>query len=162
MKRISMTTLWVLANAAVWIGGSALLWISLLPEPAPAALDASPGLAPTDTTIRLAEASADALTRAPVFSRDRAAINPPGSAPATVPAPPEALPRLVGILRGADGAQRAVLEGSDGTTRRTLGEHADVGGWQVREIQAKAVILTRGAESVELRLGPTAPAERTH
>lgn len=163
MKRVPVTMLWVLANVAVWIGGSAWLWTVLLaaPAPAPPALDARPA-APTETAIRLAEASTGALTKAPVFSRSRAAINPPGPAPAAAVTAPETLPRLVGILRGADGTQRAVLEGSDGATRRSLVVHADFDGWRVQEIQAKAVLLSRGTETVELRLGPTAPAALTH
>lgn len=159
MKPISATTLWALTNLAVWAGGSTVLWSMLAAAPSPADPDAGPGRSPKDAAVRLAEASAGALTSAPVFSRGRAPINPPGPEPAAAPVALEAPPRLVGILRGPDGARRAVLEGRDAAARRTLSEHGEFGDWQVREIRAKTVLLTRGTDALELRLGPAAPDE---
>jgi hypothetical protein len=165
-----MTSRWrtgvlVGVNLLVWL--AVPMWLALRLQGPPAAALAPPGQA--------VQAAADLLPPVPPgdahlqasapFSRNRAALRPslPMAAALAAPANPQAgqAPRFVGVLRGADGRLRALLEGGPAGDQKLVAAGAVLADWKVLAVGSKSVLLSRDNARLELRLGGQAQEAAT-
>lgn len=165
-----MTSRWrtgmlVGVNLLVWL--ALPLWVAprLLGPPAPEPEKAGPAVqAAAERMPQVPPGDAHLQASAP-FSRNRAALRTPlpvaeSAAPTANPDADQA-PRFVGVLRGADGRMRALLEGGPAGDQKLVAAGAMLADWKVLAVGSKSVLLSRDNARLELRLGGQAQEAAT-
>ena len=122
-------------NLLVWLALPLWLATRLLGPPAPEPEKAGPAVqAAAERMPQVPPGDAHLQASAP-FSRDRAALRTPrpvaeSAAPTANPDADQA-PRFVGVLRGADGRLRALLEGGPAGGQKLVAAGAVLADWNV-------------------------------
>lgn len=160
MKILSPTTLLIVLNTVVFLGGGFVSYVIIsykvdLSPPPP-----RPGKAVHSAPLSMVSVEDDSILSQPIFRRSRQALGF-DSADSASSADKEAKvqpphvpssPTLVGVLKGEDGESWVLLEGDEGTSRQLLTKGGNFEGWRITRIGAKEATLHHWETKVDIQV----------